>query len=495
MDWANNLFLALLLTDITGTIFFLAWQLLRIWTERDTAFQRFLMKVTLWAYLVPWVYVVLYLDRWFSTIGAENRINLFYNTWITRTMNAVLGCVWFGLFLVLLSRRLARNRRWWLTCRGNIPEEDEKVFKILEEVCAELGIKGRISVCRNDSVRIPCITYDHGFVVVMPLWCYTEKEMRVIFYHELCHLLNRDLFCKAMGMIVSLLHVFNPAAHVLYKQLAMNCEKYCDKEACKKGKDIFTAAEYCQVLLDISSGSKRERNRVDLFALADDESDCERRVRYMSEYHARGGLKKGTAVVLATCFLMGSSITSLAAGNGVEAVYETVAEKTSIKSEYDVNAESNLSDADKEAIEVLSKMYDLDPEDVIMMEDDGIALQGLFYNDEWYIPAGKTFMSIGFVQEVDDVLTLTVVGNPEDINYEMGFKDPNEIMWYVKASGAKMQNFRVDIAGRHYLFVTNKSETEELCADIMLRRPDPDNPDPVVPDPDEPDPDEEVEED
>ena len=104
-------------------------------------------------------------------------------------------------------------------------------------------------------------------------------------------------------------------------------------------------------------------------------------------------------------------------------------------------------------------------------------------------------MSIGFVQEVDDILTLTVIGNPKDINYEMGFKDPDEIMWYVKGSGSKVQDFRIDIAGRHYLFVTNKSETEELRATIMLRRPDPDNPDPVDPDPDEPDPNEGVGED
>ncbi|MDE6738631.1 MAG: M56 family metallopeptidase [Lachnospiraceae bacterium] len=492
MDWVNNIFLALLLTDITGTIFFLAELLIRKWTKLDARFTRFLTMVSLCAYLVPIVYFVLYADRWFSTAGTEDKVNLFYHTPLTQFLNAIGGFVWIGLFLVLLARRMVRCFRWKWTCRGNIPEEDEVVFKVFRDVCAELGIKGRMSVCMNDSVTMPCITYDHGYTVVMPLMCYTEEEARVIFYHELCHFRNGDLLLKTIGSIVTLLHVFNPAAHYLFRQMKVDCEKYCDRVACEKGAHMFTDSGYFQVILNLSSEDGKH-NRYQLFMLAEGRSDCERRVEYMSEYQKHGRLGRTTAIALGACFLLGSSTTSLAAGNGVLNLYEKFAHWSSIKNTYENISADNMMDnvtevsptgimdiaaienttedaADEEIRQILSREYDLDPEDVIMMGDDGIELYGLFYNLIWNIPAGKTYVSAGFKQDVGDFVYLSVVGDPEDIEYEMGIKDPECIMWYVEGSGITSQRFDIEIKGRHYFYVMNRSEDEELHAEIGLIR-------------------------
>lgn len=493
MDWVNNIFLVLLLTDITGTIFFLAELLLRKWTKLDARFTRFLTMVSLGAYLVPIVYVVLYAGRWFSMARNEDQVNLFYTTPLIQLLNTIGGFVWIGLFLVLLTRRMVRCFRWKWICRGNIPEEDEVVFKAFRDVCAELGIKGRMSVCMNDSVAMPCITYDHGYTVVMPLLCYTEEEARVIFYHELCHFRNGDLIIKTIGSIVTLLHVFNPAAHYLFKQMKVDCEKYCDRVACEKGTNLFTDSGYFQVILNLSSEDGR-RNRYQLFTLAEGRSDCERRVEYMSEYQKHGRLKRTTAIVLSACFLLGSSTTSLAAGNGVLNLYEEIARQSTVRNTYEVNADSTMdsatevglpgimdiasienttedaTDAGEEIRQILSARYDIDPEDVVMMGDDGIELHGLFYNSTWKIPAGKLYVSSGFRQSVDDYVVLMVVGEPDDIEYEMGIKDPDAIMWYVEGSGATMQRFDIVMNGRHYFYIYNLSEEEELCADITLNR-------------------------
>lgn len=534
MDWVNNLFLALLLTDITGTIFFLVELLLRKWIKLDAGFTRFLTMVSLWAYLVPLVYFVLYVDRWYSTAGTEDKVNLFYNTPLIQILNAVGGIIWIGLFLVLLCYRMVRCIRWKWTCRGNIPEEDEVVSKVFEDVCAEFGIGGRVSVCMNDSVDMPCITYNHGYTVVMPLWHYTEQEARVIFYHELCHFRNGDLWLKTIGIIVTLLHVFNPAAHFLFRQMKVDCEKYCDRAACEKGAHMFTDSGYFQVILNLSS-EDGERNRFQLFALADNRSDCERRVAYMDECQKHGDLKRTTAIALGVCFLLSSSTTSLAAGNGVLNVYEEIAERSTVRNIYEVSAddttdsaeEIGLSDitasateiglntvaetglgsmmdsavvnasgsmaesglhsimdsaltentaasaadgADTEVRQILSRMYDVDPEDVIMMEDDGIEPHGQFVTLSWKIPAGKLYVSAGFRQNVGDSVTLTVVGTPEDIEYEMGIKDPENIMWYVEGSDSTSQKFDIVLDGRHYLYVMNRSEEEELRADVTLIR-------------------------
>lgn len=493
MDWVNNLFLVLLLTDITGTIFFLAELLLRKWTKLDARFTRFLTMISLGAYLLPIVYFVLFAGRWFSMAGPVDKVNLFYYTPLIQLLNAIGGFVWIGLFLVLLSHRMVRCFRWKWICRGNIPEEDEVVFKAFRDVCAELGIKGRMSVCMNDSVTMPCITYDHGYTVVMPLLCYTEEEARVIFYHELCHFRNGDLIIKTIGSIVTLLHVFNPAAHYLFKQMKVDCEKYCDRVACEKGTNMFTDSGYFQVILNLSSEDGK-RNRYQLFTLAEGRSDCERRVEYMSEYQKHGRLKRTTAIALSACFLLGSSTTSLAAGNGVLNLYEKIAKQSTVRNTYEVSTDSTMdsaaeaglpgimdiasienttedaADAAEEIRQILSEKYDIDPEDVVMMGDDGIELQGLFYTSVWKIPAGKLYVSGGFRQSAGDYVVLMVVGEPDDIEYEMGIKDPDCIMWYVEGSGDTHQRFDIVMDGRHYLYIYNKSEEEELRADITLNR-------------------------
>ena len=186
MDWASNLFVVLFLTNITGTIFFFAGRLFKQQTERDVVFLRFLTKATLFAYLVPFVYIILYLGRRLRTITMKNDINLFYNTPLTWELYAVLGCVWVGLFLMLLGYRLYRRRSLVELCRGNISEEDEKITRAFEDVCTGLGIGGEVSLCRNDSVSVPCITYYHGFIVILPLKNYTEKRSGDYFLPRNC---------------------------------------------------------------------------------------------------------------------------------------------------------------------------------------------------------------------------------------------------------------------------------------------------------------------
>ena len=467
MSWASNLFVVLLLTDLTGTIFLLIGILFRKLADEDVVFLRFLTMATLYAYLVPFVYVIIYLGRWISADIMESHLSLFYTTPKIMELNAILGCIWAGLFLVLLVKRLYHYFRLVRMCRGNIPEEDEEIFRIFRETCAELGIDGKVSLCRNDLVHMPCMTYYRGYIVILPLKCYTEQEARIVLCHELCHYLNRDLYVKTMGSIAALLHVFNPAVHILFRQLDLLCERCCDREACKKGKDRFTVQEYFGTIFRLLV-NEGKNDKYQLFALADNKSNYERRVEYMAEYRKNGGLKKGSAIVLAACFLLGSSITSLAAGDSVTDVYEGLAEELSDKRTY---TETDIVSADQEVVEVLARAYDLNPEDVIIADDEIEPYAKVKYVF-WTVPAGKTKVSTEFWQHEGDEVDITVYGTPEDITYQMGIQDPEAIMWYVEGSGVIFQKFIINKTGFHAFFVTNLSETEDLKIEAMIVRPD-----------------------
>lgn len=464
MDWVSNLFIALLLMNVTGTLFFLIGTFFRkTWFKNDARLLRLVVIATLCAFTVPFVYIFLYMSkRVVEIVEIESDVNLFYNTPVTIRLFTILGVVWIDAFLILLGYRLYRYLEWRNVCKGNIPEDDEMIQGRFLEICDKLGIAGKVALCRNDSIDVPCMTYSHGPVVILPFVKYTKQELDVILYHELCHYLERDMFLKSWGILVALLHGMNPIAHILLKQMDLICEECCDRMVCEKAAEDYTEREYFGTILEMLLTEGR-RERYQLLALVDTESNYERRVKFMSEYRKYGCVKKGAALVLSACFLLGSSMTALAAGNGLTDAYKEIAQETSDRV-YDLSTD----DADLQAMEEICRAYDLDPAKVVMIGDDSIEPYGMSLNVVWHVPADTTYMTSGFTESEGDQVGISVGADPDDITYQTGIKDPNQIMRYVEGEGVITHTFDIEINGRYYFFVTNLSETEEIYIEATV---------------------------
>lgn len=297
MDWMNNLFLVLILTTITGSVFYLIGLIFgRIWSGDDSKVLRLQMRITQWSFLLPFVYFVLYIRERKRMTTAGSAVNLFYNTPMMQRVFAILGLVWITLFVVLIVRKLYQRHERMRIFDGNIPEEDAEVEAMFEEICDQLGIAGQVSLYRNDMVKMAYMLYWHGHAVVLPLKRYTREEMAVLLYHELCHYVNRDFYVKTVSCIVSLLHVINPFVPSMLKQLDLACEEYCDRCACQKGAELFSEKEYFQTILHVLN-EEEKKERYNLLMLADTRSDFEKRVLCMKRFHERGGIKIGRAHV------------------------------------------------------------------------------------------------------------------------------------------------------------------------------------------------------
>lgn len=467
MEWASNLFVALLLMDITGTIFFLFGQLFyRVWFEHNVRWLRIGVAVILATYGIPIVYAGLYVKAWihasFKGTPKDSFFNLYYSTETTLRTFQVLGCIWSAMFLGLLAYRLYRRHCWAQVCKGNIPEEDHEVEELFGKIAADLGLQGKVSLYRNDLIEVPCVTYYHGLIVILPLVRYTKEETGIILYHELCHHLEKDVAFKTMGIVISLLHVFNPAVHILLKEMELLCEESCDRLACQRGAGLFSQQRYFQVILDMIAEAT-PRDRYQLFALFDTKSNYERRILCMMKSCQNGGLKKGTALVLATCFLLGSSITSMAAGNGITDAYLQVAEQTDER-----NDDVAIDEVDRQAMLELARQYDLDPDTITMVGEEGIEPIGNVVNFAWRIPAGRTYMSTGFNRVEGDTVIITSTANPDDITYQIGIKDPEQLMRYCEGTGKLTHEFEIKMDGRYYFFVTNMDEEREIEVEGVL---------------------------
>ncbi len=395
---------------------------------------------------------------------AGSAVNLFYNTPMMQRVFAILGFVWITLFVVLIVRKLYQRHERMRIFDGNIPEEDAEVEAMFEEICDQLGIAGQVSLYRNDMVKMAYMLYWHGHAVVLPLKRYTREEMAVLLYHELCHYLNRDLYVKTVSCIVSLLHVINPFVPSMLKQLDLACEEYCDRCACQKGAELFSEKEYFQTILHVLN-EEEKKERYNLLMLADTRSDFEKRVLCMKRFHERGGIKKGTALVLSVCFLIGSSMAALLVGTGMAKTYRVAAQATDTRA---VDREEVLVDAeevvagDREILEEFTRMYDLDADTVVVMEEEGTEIVEDFINIDWVLAPGKTGMTLDFSEDIGDMITVTTMSDANDINYRMGIKDSNGLIRYVEGTGLIKYDFVITLQGEYSFFVTNLDGSRDL---------------------------------
>lgn len=464
MDWMNNLFVVLILTTVTGSVFYLVGLIFdRIWLGNDIRILRLQMQITQWAFLLPCVYAILYILERMRRPIAGSTINLFYNTPMMQMLFAILGFAWLFSFAVRLGRKLYMRHQRMSVFDGNIPEEDAETEVMFREICERLGIAGKVSLYRNDSVKMAYMVYWHGYAVVLPLERYSREETAVILYHELCHYLNRDILVGTVSCIVTLLHAINPFVSRLSKQLALACEEYCDRRACQEGAELFGEKEYFETILSVLNEENRER--YNLFMLADTMCDYEKRVLCMRRYHEHGGIKKGTAVVLSICFLIGSSIAALAVGACMTKAYAIAAQATDIRAE----EEDNIADIDYAVAVndngVTDEVYEMDnlnTVNIITLEDDNVELIGDFRGIDWLIGPGETGMFSGYFEEEGSKITITMVGEPEDIQYQIGVRDSSELMRYVEGTGTLQHDFEVTIEGRYYFFVTNLDDSRDL---------------------------------
>lgn len=181
----------------------------------------------------------------------------------------------------------------------------------------------------------------------------------------------------------------------------------------------------------------------------------------MKKYQEQGCLRKGTALLLSVCFLLGSSMTALAAGDGLADAYVGMTEDTR-----DQSSDGKLDDI---ALEELCRAYDLDPDTVVVM-DDAIQARGRSFTVRWYVPAGRTYVTSGFNELEGSEVSILVTADPEELTYQTGIKDPNALFRYVEGEGVITHTFEIEISGRYYFFVTNLSETEELYVEAMIAK-------------------------
>ena len=67
-------------------------------------------------------------------------------------------------------------------------------------------------------------------VIVIPNMELSDDELEVILAHEIMHYKRKDLWFKAIALLVNAIHWFNPIVYAFNKQLGITCELSCDEK-------------------------------------------------------------------------------------------------------------------------------------------------------------------------------------------------------------------------------------------------------------------------
>ncbi|MCP8417403.1 M56 family metallopeptidase, partial [Clostridioides difficile] len=126
---------------------------------------------------------------------------------------------------------------------------DTSIYNIFNDQKENLNIKKKFKLYVVEGIYSPAITGLRKNKIIIPNKKFKEKELKLIFRHELIHYKRKDNFLKLIMLIVNILYWFNPICYLLKKHFNELCELSCD-ELVIKGYNIDEVKDYAYVLLD-----------------------------------------------------------------------------------------------------------------------------------------------------------------------------------------------------------------------------------------------------
>ena len=134
---------------------------------------------------------------------------------------------------------------------------DNRIRSLWNSESRRHGIKAEIPVLVSDAISTPLSIgcFSRTMRLILPMQSYTDKEIDLIFRHELRHILRLDMRTKLLINTYTAVCWFNPFAWVARRKVSEDLELSCD-EAVLLGKDDATRKLYAELLLK-NAGSAR----------------------------------------------------------------------------------------------------------------------------------------------------------------------------------------------------------------------------------------------
>ncbi len=445
MNWISFCFM-ILITSLTGSLVFCVWKLCSLWLgKEDAAGANCLgLAVSLAFFIVPASYVYLLLATGCFSDGTASE--LFMGTPFLVELSRILIFIWAAGIAVRLIR-IGRKRIRFSRLLKKIPEAEPYVQGMADSLRRKLKIRRKVSVCQLPGYGSPSIVNKGRILILLPEKEYEDKNLYYVLKHELFHYKHGDLFLKSVFFWIRVFHWFNPLLLVVEHELDRWCDASCDLEICygdgtgKNRKEYSIAiieecGEYCELPM---ASMKLKRNN---------ERDMKERIDRMKRYKVKSRTRKCAVLLMSVCFAALSAVSVLAAGQGTEAFYNVLYERT-----------------EKTIVEELEPQDEL--EEYVWLPDEGMQIvesdetlsaRGLTtYN--WELSAGMMRQTAQFHANAGSKILISITPDPMNAKTGIGLLQPNGYLRGVSGTGGYSHTFTLYEDGYYRIYARNEGSS------------------------------------
>lgn len=447
MIWNRMLIFALLTTGITGSVFYLAMRILTyILKIRNPHILLFWQKAALYLYMFPIVACSVFLKRADLFAGDSGIAGVF---WTNRQPfdDIVCGAVallWFAGFFTAFARTRRRKQMLDKVWQKNEPVEDSGCLEIFEEYKRRFGFP-HIRLYQNPLVLSPVAARRRHFMIVLPEQAYTEKELCMIFTHEMNHVRHGDLFWRKAAMFVGWLNWYLPFVGALQKELVYQQEIICDLRS-GIGNPAFTQREYGQFLVSMTDNGW---DKAPTTALCESKNMMIGRLEMMAQAKKMKKVKWWLEAAACTGLAVVTMIPSGIVSAQVIAWEEQRIYDSEIAVEVPMQDMENTHEEHTEYADMTVTEIDL---------TDGIDGHANTTNIDREIAANTRVLFASRTMSAKSTITISTACDDESAVYRIGIKYNNSgKMTYIEGSGRLMHTFTIATAGSYAAYVENRS--------------------------------------
>lgn len=154
------------------------------------------------------------------------------------------GC-YFVYHVLCYSVQKNRLRRW------SAPVTDRDTLTIFHRIRCGMGIYDTIPLERCPLIQSPMLTGVMHPRILIPDCPLSERQLEMIFRHELVHYRSRHQWYKLMLLCAGTLHWFNPFVHGMIHAAYCSIEFSCDSKVVQKQPEPFVH-DYAQSILEVA---------------------------------------------------------------------------------------------------------------------------------------------------------------------------------------------------------------------------------------------------
>ncbi|MEO8429709.1 MAG: M56 family metallopeptidase, partial [Verrucomicrobiota bacterium] len=192
--------------------------------------------------------------------------------------------VWLFGFAGLLAVSMWRHRKLSRWAEAQPPVADARVMGLLQSCKASLNVTCEIKVVTTTLLTTPAVFRFRKPFLLLPIGMLgrlDDRELKMIFLHELVHILHGDILLNWAAIIVRSLHWFNPLVWAAVRRLRADQELVCDaRVVCLlaaderrlygntliKLLDDFSEAGLCPILVPVINSKQEIKRRITMIA-------------------------------------------------------------------------------------------------------------------------------------------------------------------------------------------------------------------------------------